>query len=196
MCGICLDEFQLVHSPLNATKLRPTASSTELPFGMTLGCPSEHAYCQACLVQYIQTKIDPANDGSGSVDAVVFPIRCPECPIDVWEVGVTDDVAERVLSEKGMLLWVCSALSHWARLCQLTHEHFVSINKDSWTVFPESTARTRNARPLFGLTRTWMKLKRRYHARLVILRCVYPAEQYGTKVSGTTMYTIVLSIFQ
>ncbi|KAI0766295.1 hypothetical protein BC629DRAFT_1596450 [Irpex lacteus] len=105
MCGICLDEFQLVHSPLNATKLRPTASSTELPFGMTLGCPSEHAYCQACLVQYIQTKIHPANDGSGSVDAVVFPIRCPECPIDVWEVGVTDDVAERVLSEKGMLLW-------------------------------------------------------------------------------------------
>ncbi|KAI0766296.1 hypothetical protein BC629DRAFT_1596451 [Irpex lacteus] len=105
ICGICLEEFQLVHSPVNASNIHTTSSSTKLAFGIRLPCPVNHAYCQACLVQYIKSKVDPSNDGSGNVDTVVFPIRCPECPITTWESGITDDIATRVLSEKAMVTW-------------------------------------------------------------------------------------------
>ncbi|KAI0084695.1 hypothetical protein BDY19DRAFT_969625 [Irpex rosettiformis] len=104
-CGICLEEFQLVHSPINASNVHKAASSTKLPFGLQIPCPGNHPYCQACLTQYIRSKVDPSNDGSGNIDTIVFPIRCPGCPITTWKVGITDDIAARVLSEKAMVTW-------------------------------------------------------------------------------------------
>lgn len=105
-CGICLEEFQLVHSPNNAASLHDASSSAKLPFGLSLPCTGSHKYCQDCLRSYIQSKIDPEGDGSGNPNTVVFPIKCPECPIAQWPSGIQDDLATRVLSEKDMLLWV------------------------------------------------------------------------------------------
>lgn len=106
ICGICFEEFQLVHSPINASNIHKAASSTQLPFGIGLPCPAAHQYCQACLVQYIKSKIDPSCDGTGSPDAIVFPLQCPGCPIEEWEEGIDAAVATRVLPEEDMVLWV------------------------------------------------------------------------------------------
>ena len=105
-CGICFEEFQLVHSPINASNIHKAASSTQLPFGISMPCPAAHTYCQACLGQYVKSKIDPSCDGTGSPDAIVFPLRCPECPIEIWEEGISESVAARVLSEEDMVTWV------------------------------------------------------------------------------------------
>ncbi|KAL1746746.1 hypothetical protein HDZ31DRAFT_33531 [Schizophyllum fasciatum] len=103
-CGICLDVFQLTHSPINASA--SANSSTKLPFGIRLPCPGAHAYCIDCLNSHIKSKLDPNNDGTGAgPSAVVFPIRCPECALEDWPSGITDDVARRVLSEKGLVMW-------------------------------------------------------------------------------------------
>ncbi|KAI0694968.1 hypothetical protein BC835DRAFT_1406347 [Cytidiella melzeri] len=104
-CGICFDEFQVVHSPVNAADAQNVGSSKKLPFGIEMPCPVSHEYCQGCLVQYIKGKVDPLNDGSGNPNTVVFPIRCPGCPITTEEDGIPDDVAERVLTKKDMLTW-------------------------------------------------------------------------------------------
>lgn len=47
-------------------------------------------------------------DGTGSPDVIVFPILCPECPLAVWETGITDEIANRICSEQDMILWVGS----------------------------------------------------------------------------------------
>lgn len=111
ICGICFDPFTLVHSPNNAMDYRPSAASNTLPFGLALPCPGSHTYCHSCIGGHIHSKLDPDGDGTGNPNAVVFPIRCPECPESVWDEGISEDVAKRVLAEKGMLLWVRYHLS-------------------------------------------------------------------------------------
>ncbi|KAI5834944.1 hypothetical protein K523DRAFT_360231 [Schizophyllum commune Tattone D] len=104
ICGICLDVFQLTHSPIKAAA--SANSSSKLPFGLRLPCPSGHSYCIDCLSSHIKSKLDPSGDGTGAgPSAIVFPIRCPECSPEEWPTGITDDVAQRVLSEKGMVMW-------------------------------------------------------------------------------------------
>lgn len=110
-CGICLEPFQITHSPLVASQ--SANSSNRLPFGLRLPCPHSHAYCISCLSSYIKSKLDPDGDGQGRPAAsVVFPIRCPECPLADWIEGITDDVAEKIMDEKFMVLWV-SSYSHY-----------------------------------------------------------------------------------
>ncbi|KAI8986715.1 hypothetical protein BD414DRAFT_486849 [Trametes punicea] len=102
-CGICMEPFQETYSPVTAA--RSANSSARLQFGTRLPCPGSHSYCISCLNSYIHSKLDPDGMRSMGHDAVVFPIRCPECPITQWPEGITDAVAEKVLSEKGMVLW-------------------------------------------------------------------------------------------
>ncbi|KAF9459774.1 hypothetical protein BDZ94DRAFT_995454 [Collybia nuda] len=102
-CGICLEPFKVAHSPFNASV--SANSSSRLPFGLRLPCPCEHSYCISCLTTYIQSKLDPEGIGSGKSAAIVFPIRCPECLLNDWPGGMTDDVAERILGENGMVQW-------------------------------------------------------------------------------------------
>ncbi|KAI0702061.1 hypothetical protein C8T65DRAFT_719286 [Cerioporus squamosus] len=92
-CGICMEPFQVTHSPVAAA--RSANSSSRLQFGTHLAMP------------FIARlfKLDPDGTGVASQSTVVFPIRCPECPIAEWPEGIPDALAERVLSEKGMTLW-------------------------------------------------------------------------------------------
>ncbi|KAI0073639.1 hypothetical protein K474DRAFT_1720258 [Panus rudis PR-1116 ss-1] len=103
LCGICMEPFHATHSPISASS--SANSSSRLPFGLHLPCPQSHAYCIDCLSSYIRSKLDPEGDGNGTLNAVVFPIRCPECPLADWTEGIPDEVASRVLSEKVMAIW-------------------------------------------------------------------------------------------
>lgn len=104
-CGICLDAFQPTYSPYSASIT--ANSSSRLQFGLRLPCPQQHAYCVGCLTSYIEGKLDPEGKG-GNSGIIVFPIRCPECPITDFIDGIPDDVAERVLGGEKMVLWVRS----------------------------------------------------------------------------------------
>jgi len=59
---------------------------------------------------YIRSKLDPEGNGGGCMDTIVFPIVCPECPIDQWTDGIPEEVAMKIFDEKGMVLWVKLAL--------------------------------------------------------------------------------------
>ncbi|KAI6003030.1 hypothetical protein EDD15DRAFT_2157678 [Pisolithus albus] len=102
-CGICFEPFQATHSPMAASKT--ATSSSRLNYGFRLPCPEEHAYCQPCLSHYILSKLDPDGNYNGVLQTVVFPIKCPGCLQGVWEEGISDEVAGRILSEKDMALW-------------------------------------------------------------------------------------------
>ncbi|KAI0777234.1 hypothetical protein BD413DRAFT_601706 [Trametes elegans] len=102
-CGICMEPLQPTHSPVAAA--RCANSSSRLQFGTYLPCPQSHAYCISCLNGYIASKLDPEGNGGASQSTVVFPIRCPECPVTEWPEGIPDAIAKRVLSEKTMVLW-------------------------------------------------------------------------------------------
>ncbi|THH30196.1 hypothetical protein EUX98_g3975 [Antrodiella citrinella] len=108
-CGICMETFHATYSPITATK--SANSSSRLPFGIYLSCPQSHPYCLDCLTTYIKTKLDPNDDGSGNTNSVVFPIPCPECTLEQWEDGITDEIATRLLTEKVMTLWA----QNWRR---------------------------------------------------------------------------------
>ncbi|TCD68696.1 hypothetical protein EIP91_009980 [Steccherinum ochraceum] len=73
--------------------------------------PFQATHSPVSAANYIKTKLDPNDDGSGSPNATVFPIACPECPTEKWIAGISDDVASRVLSEKMMTLWVIVELT-------------------------------------------------------------------------------------
>ncbi|KAL4245496.1 hypothetical protein ABKN59_009402 [Abortiporus biennis] len=103
ICTICMDPFQLTFSPIAASK--SANSSAKLPFGLSLPCPNSHSYCLDCISHYIKSKLDPEGDGTGNNNAVVFPIKCPECDLQQWGEGIGDDVAKRVLDEKEITLW-------------------------------------------------------------------------------------------
>ncbi|KAI6158108.1 hypothetical protein BKA82DRAFT_996490 [Pisolithus tinctorius] len=102
-CGICFEPFQATHSPMAASKT--ATSSSHLNYGFRLPCPEEHPYCQPCLAHYIMSKLAPEGNYNGVLETVVFPIKCPECHQGTWEEGISDEVAERILSEKDMVLW-------------------------------------------------------------------------------------------
>ncbi|KAJ7487800.1 hypothetical protein FB451DRAFT_1528476 [Mycena latifolia] len=99
-CGICMDTFQPTYSP-HAASLSANSSS-RLQFGLRLPCPQQHAYCVGCLSSYIESKL------GGDSGIVVFPIRCPECPITDFIDGIPDDIAERILGKEKMVLWLGS----------------------------------------------------------------------------------------
>ncbi|KAF7350397.1 RBR-type E3 ubiquitin transferase [Mycena venus] len=102
-CGICMDAFQPTYSPYTASLT--ANSSSRLQFGLRLPCPHQHAYCVGCLTSYIESKLDPDGKGSGNSGIIVFPIRCPECPITDFMDGIPDDIAARVLGPEKMVLW-------------------------------------------------------------------------------------------
>ncbi|KZP22010.1 hypothetical protein FIBSPDRAFT_787821 [Athelia psychrophila] len=102
-CGICGDIFQDTYSPMSAAQ---TANSPKhLSFGLRLPCPGEHPYCVDCISQYISSKLDPDGNGGAKDGRVVFPIRCPECPVDKWTEGIPDTVATKVLAKDILDLW-------------------------------------------------------------------------------------------
>ncbi|KAJ7135966.1 hypothetical protein C8R44DRAFT_769368 [Mycena epipterygia] len=101
-CGICMDPFQPTYSPYAASL--SANSSNRLQFGLRLPCPQQHAYCVGCLTSYIESKLDPEGKG-GNSGVVVFPIRCPECPMTDFIDGIPDDVAGRILGKEKMVLW-------------------------------------------------------------------------------------------
>jgi hypothetical protein len=74
-------------------------SSMRLPFGLYFPCPQGHGYCFGCLKSYLQSKL-----AEGKAGTLVFPIRCPECPIDAW--SFSDEVAAKVLDSADMVQWV------------------------------------------------------------------------------------------
>lgn len=102
ICGICFDPFKPTYLPFSAS--RTATSSSRLPFGLQLPCPSRHEYCLSCLTGHIRSKLDPRDDGRATADVSVFPVRCPECEVKEYEIG--DDVANRVLGGKILSLWV------------------------------------------------------------------------------------------
>lgn len=104
MCGICFEPFQATNSPISASLT--ANSSAKLPFGLRLPCPGQHPYCISCLAEYIRGKLDPNGTGDMNTNTLVFPIRCPGCPITDWETGIQDDVAEKVLDGESMFVWV------------------------------------------------------------------------------------------
>lgn len=53
------------------------------------------------MTSYIRSKFDDARAGS-----LVFPIKCPECPIEVWTLD--DDEVSRVLEGDDIVQWVRS----------------------------------------------------------------------------------------
>jgi len=55
----------------------------------------------------------------------VFPIRCPECPLDRWVDGIRDDVAERILTRDRIVLW------HHRRLLDSLPRHYCPIRQCS-----------------------------------------------------------------
>lgn len=103
-CQICFEACLPTFSPLKASL--SANSSNKIPFGLRMPCKGTHVYCVACFGAYIQSKLDPNGDGTGNRETVVFPIRCPGCPASEWPGGIPDELAERVLSEKSMVLWV------------------------------------------------------------------------------------------
>ncbi|KAM5533573.1 hypothetical protein V8D89_012789 [Ganoderma adspersum] len=103
ICGVCMEPFQATYSP--AAAIQSANSSGRMQFGTHLPCPQSHGYCISCLDSYINSKLDPDGSGASNPNAVVFPIRCPECPVNDWPQGIPNEVAERVLTEKGMTLW-------------------------------------------------------------------------------------------
>ncbi|KIM87743.1 hypothetical protein PILCRDRAFT_259554 [Piloderma croceum F 1598] len=110
-CGICGDDFQDTFSPLSASLL--ANSSTRLPFGLRLPCPNQHTYCVGCLSHYIISKLDPDETGGAPEERIVFPIRCPECPLDQWTEGVQDDIAKRILTKDGIALWLLDSRARY-----------------------------------------------------------------------------------
>ncbi len=145
-CGICMEPFQATHSPVAAA--RSANSSSRLQFGTHLPCPSSHGYCISCLNGYINSKLDPDGTGIASQSTVVFPIRCPECPIAEWPEGISDALAERVLSEKGMTLWVSceSPLDNPQLANRNTYSSSYSTTRSSLIAYLGTTAPTRAVR--------------------------------------------------
>ncbi|KAF9788557.1 hypothetical protein BJ322DRAFT_1049631 [Thelephora terrestris] len=103
MCGICFEPFQATHSPISASLT--ANSSAKLPFGLRLPCPEQHPFCISCLSEYINGKLDPSGTGSMNTNTLVFPIRCPGCPVTLSETGIEDEVAMKILDEDSMSIW-------------------------------------------------------------------------------------------
>ncbi|KAG8902805.1 hypothetical protein FRB99_004104 [Tulasnella sp. 403] len=99
VCGICQEAFLWTINPI-AASLTPSSSTRAALYGLSLPCPASHQYCLDCMTNYIRVKLEAADgDGGG-----VFPIRCPECPIEVeWEMDT--DTATKVLGQDLLDVW-------------------------------------------------------------------------------------------
>jgi len=179
-CGICLESFLITANPATVSK-GPT-SSTRLSFGLRIPCPEKHAYCLKCLRSYLQSKL-----ADGSTGSLVFPIRCPECPIDAW--SFEDEVADKVLDGAEMVQWV--------RIC--AHRERIAINhRDS---IPKSYSilslafTVLTSTVLFVLKSRTMVRKRKANVQLVPRQYASPAGRCGTVVSGgSILHYIKLTI--
>lgn len=168
-CGICLESFLITANPATVSK-GPT-SSTRLPFGLRLPCPQEHAYCRQCLISFLQSKLEEGNTGN-----LVFPIRCPECPIDAW--SFEDEVAAKVLDSADMVKWV--------RICATRGEiryshHGDSIPKSYSILSLAFTVLTSIV--LFVSKSSTMVGKREVNVQPVPRQYASPARRRGTVVS-------------
>lgn len=184
-CGICMETFHATHSPVAAS--RSANSSSRLQFGTYLPCPRSHGYCHSCLNGYINSKLDPDGTGVGSQSNVVFPIRCPECSIAEWPDGIPNGIAERVLSEKGMNLWVRS--SSFIKHTISINAWFNSITRSFSIAFRSITAPTHDAQHSSRWTRI-LKTRKPY-ALLVTRLYASLAESCGMKVRRSP--TLVLA---
>jgi hypothetical protein len=117
-CGICLECFLMMFNPGIISK-GPT-SSMHLLFSLFLPCPKEHRYCFGCLKSYLQSKL-----AEGNASTLVFPIRCPECPIDAW--SFEDGVAAKILDSADMVQWVRIGTAERKKMLTMT------------TAFPKAT---------------------------------------------------------
>lgn len=160
----------------------PTSSTRLLPFGLRLPCPQKHAYCLNCLKSYLQSKLAEGNTGN-----LVFPIRCPECPIDAW--SFEDEVAVKVLDNAEMVQWV--------RICATPREKIIhhgdSIPKSCSTLSLAITVLTSTA-PL-ALKSTTVVRKRKVNVQLVPWQYASPAGRCGTVVRGYLFLPISNSPF-
>lgn len=179
MCDICFEPFQVTHSPISAALT--ANSSSKLQFGLRLPCPGQHPYCISCLAEYIKGKLDPSGTGDMSTHIIVFPIRCPGCPIAHWEDGVQDDVAVKVLDAESMSVWVHPIPSDLRPWLLMPFEH--SIIESYSTRCPDNTARTQSVQCWFRSMKTTTILGP--NVRLVSSGSVYPARRCGTTVSYT-----------
>jgi len=136
-CGICHEPFQETFSPISASL--SANSSSRLSFGLRLPCPQRHSYCISCISAYIHHKLEA--DGK-SIDTIVFPIRCPECPVSDWGGGIQDDVAQKILNEQSLLIWVRYQLITVLNICCQKLTSLRSIIASSWTVFLDTIAPT------------------------------------------------------
>lgn len=105
-CGICGQCFLETNSPVVAS--RSTNSSPKPLFGLRLPCPSRHSYCTPCLSQYIMRKLDVNSKRKIPRGKLAFPIRCPKCPSDAFTKGIQNETAEKVLTNKNLVTWVCT----------------------------------------------------------------------------------------
>jgi len=88
--------------------------------------------------------MDPEGIGAGKAAAVIFPIRCPECPLSEWADGIEDDVAKRILDENGMVQWVSTYLSRpLSMYVRFQPCHYSTIRR-FLIHFPAFSARTQN----------------------------------------------------
>ncbi|KAG8964417.1 hypothetical protein FRC03_001818 [Tulasnella sp. 419] len=97
-CGICFDSFTVLEKPASHVTAHPRAANQTNRVGMLLPCAGEHQYCMDCLSEYIKVTLK-----KGKKARSVFPIRCPECPIETWQM--TEEVAEMFLSEELLDMW-------------------------------------------------------------------------------------------
>ena len=133
-CGICREPFQETFSPISASL--SANSSSQLSFGLRLPCPRLHTYCISCLSSYIHHKIESDDE---SQDKMAFPIRCPECPVAEWVDGIPDEVAQKILDEKSLLIWVrCHGLEIYYQILISSR----STTANCWTAFLDTIVQT------------------------------------------------------
>jgi len=171
-CGICLENFLMTVNPATVSK-GPT-SSTRLPFGLYLPCPQKHGYCIGCLTSYLQSKLAEGKTGS-----LVFPIRCPECPIDAW--SFEDEVAAKILDSVDMVQWV-----RIGAINGTTNTHRGDSTRKSYsTLSLVFTALTSVV--LFVLRSKTTVRKHEGYVQLVPRQYASPARRCGMKVSKVSI---------
>jgi len=69
---------------------------------MRMPCPLQHTFCVPCITKHIRRQLQPDN----SADVLVFPIRCPNCPANIWADGIPDAVVNLLLFPNDLQLWV------------------------------------------------------------------------------------------
>lgn len=170
----------MTSNPASVSK-GPT-SSTRLPFGLYLPCPQQHGYCLGCLRQYLQSKL-----AEGKTGTLIFPIRCPECPVGAW--SFEDQVAARILDGADIVQWVrMSPMKKSRRI------HRGDSTPKSCSI-PSRASTALTSAVLFVLKSRTTARNRGGYVRLVPRRYASPAGPYGTvvrNVSITFRYKLIM----